>query len=95
MWPRVHAIRKRGCGWWVYDVADMLTTLVSMSFGFAVIKSFIRARCASVFAKASTRQAAQSRTASGICDKRVPSLSLRPSLGRKMSNSELRVSVVT
>jgi hypothetical protein len=33
----------------------------------------IRARCASVFAKATTRQAAQSRTASGICDKRVPS----------------------
>jgi hypothetical protein len=35
--------------------------------------TFLRARFASVFAKASTRQAAQSRTASGICDKRVPS----------------------
>jgi len=33
----------------------------------------IRARSVSVFAKASTRQAAQSSTASGICDKRVPS----------------------
>jgi hypothetical protein len=31
------------------------------------------ALAASLFAKASTRQAAQSRTASGICDKRVPS----------------------
>jgi hypothetical protein len=35
--------------------------------------TFLRARSASVFAKASTRQAAQSRTASGIYDKRVPS----------------------
>jgi len=67
----------------VYDVADMLTTLVSMSFGFAVIKSFIRARCASVFAKASTRQAAQSRTASGIYDKRVPSFAVTVTPGRE------------
>ena len=46
MWPLAHAIRKQECGWWVYDVDDVLTTLVSMSFGFAVIKTFIRARYA-------------------------------------------------
>jgi hypothetical protein len=36
----------------------------------------MHARCASVSAKASKRKAAQSRTASGIYDKRVPSFSI-------------------
>jgi hypothetical protein len=44
----------------------------------------IRARCASVFVKASTRQAAQSRTASGIYDKRVLSFSVAVTLEHEL-----------
>ncbi len=49
-----------------------------------MIDHIIRARCASVFAEASTRQAAQSRTASGIYDKRVPSFAVEVTPGREV-----------